>query len=92
MNLTAAIVIPENVLTQELEGETILLNLDTDTYHGLDDVGTRIWQLLNEHKTIGAVLNQMISEYDVSEDILRHDLIKLSNDLLEAGLLQLEPA
>ena len=76
-----------NVLFQELEGEMVLLNLETERYYGLDDVGTRFWQLLTEHGDIEHVLTQMIAEFDVDEATIRADVEKLVSELSTAGLL-----
>jgi hypothetical protein len=75
------------VLFQELDGETVLLNLRDERYYGLDDVGTRVWQLLGEHGDIERVVSTMLSEYDVEEATLRQDVEKLIAALFEVGLV-----
>ena len=69
--------IPDTVLSQELAGETILLNLDTGVYFGLDAVGTRIWQLLHAGRTLDAIREALVAEYDVASDQLEADLTRL---------------
>jgi hypothetical protein len=86
-DLPAPVVVPAGVRFQELTGEAVLLNLDNDRYYGLDDVGTRIWQLLAEHGDIETVMTKMLAEYEVDEATLRADLQTLVKELLEAGLL-----
>jgi hypothetical protein len=76
-----------HVLFQELEGEMVLLNLETEHYYGLDDVGTRFWQLLTEHGDMERVLTQMIAEFDVDEATIRADVTRLVSELSTAGLL-----
>ena len=75
------------VLFQELDGETVLLNLRDERYYGLDDVGTRVWQLLGEHGDIERIVSTMLGEYDVEEATLRQDVEKLIAALLEVGLV-----
>lgn len=81
-----------NVLFQELEGEAVLLNLDNDRYYGLDDVGTRMWQLLEKHGDLATVLEHLLAEYagEVDESTLRQDLGELVGKLAAAGLLTVE--
>ena len=78
---------PEHVLVRELGGESLLLNLDSETYFGLDDVGTRMWTLLVDSPSIQHALEALHHEYGVEEDVLRHDLAALLGQLLEHGLL-----
>jgi hypothetical protein len=57
-----SISISKDVLTQELQDETVLLDLDSENYFGLDSVGTRIWQLLNEGQDEVAIVARSIGE------------------------------
>jgi hypothetical protein len=87
---TQRIAIAPDVLYQELDGESVLLNLTNETYFGLDDVGTRIWQLLVEQGNVEAVLAQMQTEYEVDEVTLQADLTRLLAELNEAGLVSFQ--
>jgi hypothetical protein len=80
-----------DALFQELEGETVLLNLHNENYYGLDDVGTRVWQLLHEHGDVERLIATMLTEYDVGEATLRQDVEALIAELLEAGLVTETP-
>jgi hypothetical protein len=81
--------ISEDVLCQELEGEAVLLNLKSSIYLGLDPVGTRVWQLLQEHKTLGKVVDAMLREYDVAADRCAQDVFDLVAQMEAQGLLRL---
>lgn len=82
--------VAENVLIRELEGESVLLNLDTESYFGLDDVGTRMWSALTSSETIEASYEHLVGEYDVSNKQLRKDLESLVKELIEHGLVEIE--
>ena len=86
------VVVPDDVLMRELEGEAVILNLKSETYFGLDDVGTRMWTLLSESESIQAAFDSLMAEYDVEESRLRDDLINLLRQLVDNGLLVLEDA
>jgi hypothetical protein len=79
--------ISDGVVFRELEGEAVLLNLDSGMYFGLDRVGTRIWQLLQEQRPAETVVNILLEEYDVAPDVLRADVATLLAALLEKGLV-----
>ena len=86
---SANVRITPDVLHQELGGETVLLNLSNENYFGLDEVGTRVWQLLGETHSANAVVTRLIEEYDVSAEQLRTDVARLITELVTAGLVSL---
>ena len=77
-----------DVLFQEVGGETVLLDLASEQYFGLDEVGTRIWQLLNEGLGQGAMVDVLLDEYEVERARLETDVRELIGSLLEAGLIE----
>jgi hypothetical protein len=77
-----------NVLVQDLAGESVLLNLQTEQYFGLDDVGTRIWQALTERESVGKAIDALGAEYDVEPEQLQQDVENLIEDLLAHGLVE----
>jgi hypothetical protein len=83
-------VVPEHVLFRELEGESVLLNIDTETYFGLDDVGTRMWNLLAAGGSIQTAYDALLEEYDADPQTLKEDLADIINQLREKGLIQIE--
>ena len=78
------------MLSQEVTGETVLLDLNSESYFGLDEVGTRIWQLLREGKDLEQVTETMLAEYEVDIDQLQADLDELIEKLSEAGLISID--
>ena len=76
-----------SVLSRELGGEMVLLNLESGVYFGLDRVGTRAWTLLTEQKSVTDVCAIMLDEYDVSAEILERDISALVGELKARGLL-----
>jgi len=86
---TRKISISEDALSQEVNGETVILDLKSESYFGLDQVGTRIWQLLQQHNDTQPVLETMLNEYDVEPAQLKSDIDELLEKLCEAGLVNL---
>lgn len=89
-SLPVRVSISDDVLFQEIFGECVLLNMASEHYFGLDDVGTRIWQLLAEDGDPANVLTQLRQVYDVDEATLRTDLAKLLEQLSNEGLISVE--
>ena len=78
----------KDVLIQELAGEAVLLDLDSANYFGLNEVGTRIWQILAEHGSPEKAVVILLDEYEVDEEILREDVSRLVTGFLDSGLMK----
>ena len=85
-------VVAPSVLIRYLDQESVLLNLNTEKYFGLDPVGTRMWQLVTAASTIDSAYAQLLEEYDVDPETLRSNLADLLGHLLENGLIAMQPA
>ena len=83
----ARLQIPEQVVTRQVGDETVLLNLESGTYFGLDPVGSRFLELLEVEGTLATVLAKMLEEFDVTEAQLEADLLRLADEMLASGLL-----
>lgn len=92
VQINSTVRVPETVAFQVLNGEAMLLNFDTGKYYGLDEIGTRMFTLLKEQANVESVLRSLLNEYEVGQDRLEADLLKLVNDLLRNGLLVVDVA
>jgi len=81
------VVVPKHVLVRHLDGESVLLNLESEKYFGLDATGTRMWELVTTAPTVDAAYAQLLEEFEVEPDLLRTHLAELLSRLLENGLL-----
>ena len=86
---TQKITISEEALSQEVNGETVILDLKSESYFGLDEVGTRIWQLLQEHGDVQKTFEIMLEEYDVDAEQLEMDINELLEKLVSSGLVKI---
>lgn len=82
------VVVPSHVLVRFLDKESVLLNIETERYFGLDETGTRMWQLVTVAPKIEVAYQQLLEEYDVQPELLRENLTDLLARLVENGLLQ----
>ena len=87
LTMATRVRVSDEVLFQELQGEAVLLNLDSGVYFGLDPVGTRIWQLIIEKEQLLEVTRSMVAEFDVSEEKCAEDLFALVAKLEKQGLV-----
>ena len=79
-----------HVRLQRTGDESVLLDLASEQYFGLDAVGTRVWQLLETDSDVQAAHAALVSEYDVDAAQLEADLLALLGQLADAGLIHLE--
>lgn len=80
--------VPDDVLVSRLQEESVILNLNSERYYGLDDVGTRVLSVLTNSDSIEAAYQSLLAEYDVDESVLRQDLLALVESLVEQGIVQ----
>jgi hypothetical protein len=92
LTLRDSLTIPDDVLFRELDGEAVLLNLERGIYFGLNEVATRMWQLMAERHSLAAVLDTLAGEYDADQKVLEADLLELGRQLCANGLARVEPA
>jgi len=86
------VVVPAHVLVRHLDGESVLLNLETEKYFGLDATGTRMWEVATQSASLEAAYVALAQEFDVEPEVLRSNLAELMARLIENGLLKLSSA
>jgi hypothetical protein len=87
MNLETRLSIPPQVMSRLVGDETVLLNLSSGTYFGLDKVGKRIWETVSDGQDLAQTIAVITSEFDVDEDQAEADVIEFTSELVERGLL-----
>ena len=81
--------VPKHVLVRIVEKESVFLNLETECYYGLDETGTRMWQVVTAGQSIENAYAELLSEFDVEERLLRQNLLEFLGQLVENGLLRI---
>ena len=90
MKMTDKVTIPPQVMARQVGNETVILDLASGTYFGLDPVGARIWTLLGEGKTLAQVCDTMLVEFDVSRADIERDVTELVEQLQAQQLIAAE--
>ncbi len=88
INLESGFVIPPPVMSRLVGDETVLMDLSTGIYFGLDGVGKRIWETIAEGRNLAEVTATIAAEYEVDEARAQADVIEFVGELVERGLLQ----
>ena len=86
----AIVVAAEGQVSCDLAGEAAILDLKSGEYYGLNAVGARIWNLIQEPKAVSAVLSVIVAEYNVAPDRCERDLVALIEELAAKGLVEVK--
>jgi hypothetical protein len=72
----------------KLSGETVMLQMRSGIYYAADEIGSRIWSLLDEPRTVGEIQKAILAEYCVDPERCGHDLMQFVEKLESAGLIE----
>lgn len=87
--LEASVRVPEHVVHRAFPAETVLLNLETGRYHGLNPTGGRMLELLEELGAVAEAAVQVADEYGQPLEVVQNDLCRLCADLAKRGLIEI---
>lgn len=77
----------ERVVARRLGDEMVLLNTETEAYFTLNEVGSRIWELIDGKRTVGQIVQELLAEYEVPEAELRGDVEELLGEFAGQQLI-----
>jgi hypothetical protein len=86
--LAARVRLPQHVVHRSFVAETVLLNLQTGRYHGLNRTAGRMLEALEQAPTVGAAIPVLAAEYGVEPEQIQRDLLALTRGLLERELIE----
>ena len=89
---TARVRLAKDVLMQKVGDDAILLNLNTENYFALDEVGTRIINTLQESDSVAQAVQKLVGVYEVDEGTLTKDVVRLVEECEQHGLLHITQA
>ena len=84
------VTLSDRVVFRDLGGEAVLLNLDSGQYYGLDEVGSRVWDLLSQQATLSSIRDRLLEEYSIDARTLEQDMLSLIGELESHGLVAID--
>jgi hypothetical protein len=84
---SATITVADDLLSREMAPELVILNLRDGVYYGLEDVGVRVWSLLQKPVTLATLRDTLVAEYSVDQQACEEDVRALLADLEARGLI-----
>jgi hypothetical protein len=88
ISLDTVVVASKDQASCTLEDEVAIVYLKAGIYYGLDPVGARIWALLQTPRSVRAVRDALLAEYEVDAARCESDLVTLVQAMAEAGLVE----
>lgn len=79
--------ISSETLHSKIDDEVILMSIEADSYFGLDPIASRIWELLEQPKTLDELVALLMEEYEVDASTCTEDVRALLGDLQDKGLV-----
>lgn len=90
-SFSSRVVVDPEVLFRVVGEETVLLNLKTEKYLGLNDTGTVIWKALAEARTLQEAYEAVLDQFEVDGEELKRDMRELVDALIEQRLIEIAP-
>lgn len=78
----------EEVMSAPVDREIVFLNQSTDSYVALDEVGRRIWELLEQPRSLGELIDLLCAEFDGTRDTITTDVVSFLRELDEEGIVK----
>jgi hypothetical protein len=86
LTLDTVVSVSGDAVFRELEGESVVLNLETGMYFGLDEVGTRAWCAIEPKGALRLALDRVLQDFDTEPATAEADLLELAASLIDKGL------
>lgn len=88
----AVIVAAREQISCGLSGEAVILQLQTGVYYGLNPVGAKVWELVQQPRTVAEIRDALVAEYTVDPETCERDVERLVEDLASRKLVEIHAA
>jgi hypothetical protein len=92
ISIESKVVATQHQVSCDLQGEAAILNLENGVYYGLNPVGARIWELVQEPRSVVEIRDTILEEYEVEEEQCQNDLLQLLREMETHGLIEVRDA
>ncbi len=88
LSVSSVVVAANEQVSTDLEGESVILGLESGRYYSLDDVGSFVWNLIQEPRPVSEIRDAILDAYDVESEVCQSDLLAILNQLADEGLIE----
>ncbi len=83
------VVVSQDQVSSDLAGESVILNLKNGTYYGLNELGSVIWEFIQQPKTVADICDSILEDYEVDSETCASSVQALLSDLVNAQLVEI---
>jgi len=89
ISIDSSVVVADEVVSCDLDGEAAILDLKDGIYYGLDPIGAKIWNFIQKPKLVKDIIKTIYDEYDIDQERCKDDIFELIEQLLDNGLVKI---
>jgi hypothetical protein len=78
----------EGQVSTVVDGKAVLMSVDNGKYYNMDEIGSRIWALIETPASVSAVCDQLTKEFEVERATCEQDVLSLLESLLKQDLIR----
>ena len=90
ISLNSIVVQSDGQVSADMDNEAVMMSIEQGKYYSLDEIGTRIWSLIEQPQSVSNILELLLSEYEVDRETCKNDVINLLYGLLEENLISIQ--
>ncbi|MBT5873546.1 MAG: lasso peptide biosynthesis PqqD family chaperone [Candidatus Latescibacteria bacterium] len=89
LTLNTTVTASDDVVVSTLDDEIVMMSVENGAYYSLDDIGRRVWELLEKPLSVSAVCDVIVDEYDVTRSECEQDMLTWLGELTDEKLVQI---
>ena len=78
------------IVASDIDGETVMMSVENGKYYGLDDIGSRIWELIERPVKVSDLIDTLLKRFDIDRETCERDVLKFLNGLNDDRILKVE--
>lgn len=88
VNVNNVVIRTNEIVSSDMDGETIMMSLDKGMYYGLNAIATRIWELIEKPLPVSELCNILVNEFEVDRDLCQRDVCRFLGELQGDDLIK----
>lgn len=78
------------IVAADMDGETVMMNIETGKYYNLGTTGGVIWSLLEQPIPVETLIEDLLAKYEVTRQQCEEDVMDFLNEINKEGLLSVQ--
>lgn len=87
IQLDSVVTRDESLMFSDLDGETVMMSIESGKYYGLDDIGSRIWELIEQPRSVGDLCDTLLTEFEVDRDTCQQHVLEFLEELRDESIV-----